>query len=358
MKKLHSKTIKIFGPPGTGKTTKLLGRVEKYLERGVKPNEVAYFSFTRKAVKEAVERFKFKFPFIKDEDLNNVRTIHSFCRQSFREIPVMDDDGDMREFEGGMGNISLEYDDSYSDVRIRKNWPLRIYDKARNMMIDPVLAYRRERVKKVSLEKYINTIKSYEEFKQQHRVDFTDMIERYIEVATPPNFKLLIIDEAQDLTPLQWKFVYKLSEAAERVYVAGDDDQAIYEWNGALVKIFQEFPGRKVVLKYSHRLNKQIHTFAKLIRTKIKNTEEKEFNCGLGEGNVMLFKKFQEIPFHAFTGKWYILARIRECVKELTDEAQKIGLYYENVKGKKSFDIYQYKAIRDMDRSNRWQSYH
>jgi DNA helicase-2/ATP-dependent DNA helicase PcrA len=346
MKKLHSKTIKIFGPPGTGKTTKLLGRVEKYLERGVKPNEVAYFSFTRKAVKEAVERFKFKFPFIKDEDLNNVRTIHSFCRQSFREIPVMDDDGDMREFEGGMGNISLEYDDSYSDVRIRKNWPLRIYDKARNMMIDPVLAYRRERVKKVSLEKYINTIKSYEEFKQQHRVDFTDMIERYIEVATPPNFKLLIIDEAQDLTPLQWKFVYKLAEAAERVYVAGDDDQAIYEWNGALVKIFQEFPGRKVVLKYSHRLNKQIHSFAKLIRTKIKNTEEKEFNCGLGEGNVMLFKKFQEIPFHAFTGKWYILARIRECVKELTDEAQKIGLYYENVKGKKSFDIYQYKAIK------------
>jgi superfamily I DNA/RNA helicase len=192
------------------------------------------------------------------------------------------------------------------------------------MMIDPVLAYRRERVKKVSLEKYINTIKSYEEFKQQHRVDFTDMIERYIEVATPPNFKLLIIDEAQDLTPLQWKFVYKLAEAAERVYVAGDDDQAIYEWNGALVKIFQEFPGRKVVLKYSHRLNKQIHSFAKLIRTKIKNTEEKEFNCGLGEGNVMLFKKFQEIPFHAFTGKWYILARIRECVKELTDEAQKL----------------------------------
>jgi superfamily I DNA/RNA helicase len=202
------------------------------------------------------------------------------------------------------------------------------------------------RVKKVSLEKYINTIKSYEEFKQQHRVDFTDMIERYIEVATPPNFKLLIIDEAQDLTPLQWKFVYKLAEAAERVYVAGDDDQAIYEWNGALVKIFQEFPGRKVVLKYSHRLNKQIHTFAKLIRSKIKNTEVKEFNCGLGEGNVMLFKKFQEIPFHLFEGKWYILARIRECVKELTEEAQKMGLYYENVKGKKSFDIYQYKALK------------
>jgi len=161
MKKLHSKTIKIFGPPGTGKTTKLLGRVEKYLERGIKPNEIAYFSFTRKAVKEATERFKFKFPFIKDEDLNNVRTIHSFCRQSFKEIPVMDDDGDLREFEGGMGNVSLEYDDSYSDIRVRKNWPLRIYDKARNMMIDPILAYRRERVKKVSLEMKHKTLHLY-----------------------------------------------------------------------------------------------------------------------------------------------------------------------------------------------------
>lgn len=350
MTKLHLKTIKIFGPPGTGKTTKLLNRVEKYLERGIKPNQIAYFSFTNKAVKEAIERFKHKFPFIQDEDLYNVRTIHSFCRQRFKETPVMDDSDDLKEFETGMGNINLEYDDNYSDIRVRKNWSLRIFDKARNMMIDPILAYRRERVKKVSLDKFKNTIRSYEEFKQQHRVDFTDMIERYIDEAEAPNFKLLIIDEAQDLTPLQWKFVYKLAPLAEKIYIAGDDDQAIFEWNGALVRMFQDFPGRKVVLKYSHRLNKQIHAFAKLIRSKIKGSEEKEFDCGLGQGNIALFKSFQEIPFNAFEGKWYILARIRECVQELKNEAQKMGLYYENVKGKKSFDIYQYRAIQIWNR--------
>jgi len=346
MRKLHFKTIKIFGPPGTGKTTKLLNRVERYLERGIKPYEIAYFSFTRKAVKEAIDRFQFKFPFIQREELANVRTIHSFCRQRFREIPVMDDDGDIKEFETGMGNVSLEFDDSYTDIRIRKNWSLRILDKARNMCIDPELVYRRERVKKVSLEKFRNTIRSYEEFKVQHRVDFTDMVQKYIDEAEPPKFKLLIIDEAQDLTPLQWKFVYKLAEVAERVYIAGDDDQAIYEWNGALVRLFQDFPGRKVVLKYSHRFNKQILNFAKLIRSKIKNSEEKDFNCGVGEGNVVLFKSFTEIPFNAFPGKWYILARVRECVQELREEALKMGLYFENVKGKKSFDIYQYKAIQ------------
>jgi DNA helicase-2/ATP-dependent DNA helicase PcrA len=347
MKKLHSKTIKIFGPPGTGKTTKLLGRVEKYLERGVKPNEVAYFSFTRKAVKEAVERFKFKFPFIKDEDLNNVRTIHSFCRQSFREIPVMDDDGDMREFEGGMGNISLEYDDSYSDVRIRKNWPLRIYDKARNMMIDPVLAYRRERVKKVSLEKYINTIKSYEEFKQQHRVDFTDMIERYIEVATPPNFKLLIIDEAQDLTPLQWKFVYKLAEAAERVYVAGDDDQAIYEWNGAEVEYFNEFPGKDFILKTSYRIPKTIHDFSQYIATYIKGRKRKDFVPRTNLGNIITYQRLKDINFSA-SDSWMILGRTNEIVDELKLEAKTIGLFFQSAKGSKSFDIHKWRAIKLM----------
>jgi superfamily I DNA/RNA helicase len=35
--------------------------------------------------------------------------------------------------------------------------------------------------------------------------------------------------------------VYKLGEKAKRIYLAGDDDQAIYEWNGADVKSFQDF---------------------------------------------------------------------------------------------------------------------
>ena len=79
------------------------------------------------------------------------------------------------------------------------------------------------------------------------------MLKQFIEEGIAPSFDLMIIDEAQDLTPLQWKFVYKLGEKAKRIYLAGDDDQAIYEWNGADVKSFQNFPGKDVVLKYSHR---------------------------------------------------------------------------------------------------------
>ena len=50
--KLHGKTIKFFGPPGTGKTHRLLKRVERFLKRGMSPDEICYISFTNKAVEE------------------------------------------------------------------------------------------------------------------------------------------------------------------------------------------------------------------------------------------------------------------------------------------------------------------
>ena len=50
--------FRIFGPPGTGKTTTLLNMLDKALDSGVSSNSIAFLAFTRKAASEAKERIR------------------------------------------------------------------------------------------------------------------------------------------------------------------------------------------------------------------------------------------------------------------------------------------------------------
>ena len=70
---------RIFGPPGTGKTTKLLNMVDKALADGIHPNEIAFLAFTRKAANEAKERASVRFNLDPKTDLTYFRTLHSLA---------------------------------------------------------------------------------------------------------------------------------------------------------------------------------------------------------------------------------------------------------------------------------------
>jgi superfamily I DNA/RNA helicase len=75
---MTSKTIKIFGSPGTGKTETLLKILEEKIAEGFEPKRIGFFSFTRRAIKEARRRVIKKFNLV-DDDLDYFRTIHSLC---------------------------------------------------------------------------------------------------------------------------------------------------------------------------------------------------------------------------------------------------------------------------------------
>ena len=70
----------IFGPPGTGKTTKLLGIVDEALSNGVNPSRIGFVSFSKKAATEAKDRAVEKFG-IDPKHLTHFRTLHSLAFQ-------------------------------------------------------------------------------------------------------------------------------------------------------------------------------------------------------------------------------------------------------------------------------------
>ena len=82
------KTI-ILGPPGTGKTTTLLNLVDEFIQDGVRPKQIGYFSFTKKAATEAASRAADKFSLDIDNDLTFFRTLHSYAFNRVEISPTL-----------------------------------------------------------------------------------------------------------------------------------------------------------------------------------------------------------------------------------------------------------------------------
>ena len=77
----------------------------------------------------------------------------------------------------------------------------------------------------VCTEKYMPVFQhAYESYKKSNmKIDFTDMLLAFLEQGTGPDLDLLIIDEAQDLVPIQWRMVKEclLPNAKEAYYLWG-----------------------------------------------------------------------------------------------------------------------------------------
>jgi len=195
-------------------------------------------------------RLKLALPDYTEEDFPYFSTIHSFARRQFAQIPVLDPNDDMLQFHSDYGTIKINAARGFEDQKVFNNWSLQIYDRARNTKQDPVHLYKQQDRKEVRLAQFQSIITAYENFKtfevepgirERDRLDFTDMIEKFIQEGNCPELKVLMVDESQDLTPLQWDLVIKLAGNSRKVYLAGDDDQAIYEWNGADADFFYTF---------------------------------------------------------------------------------------------------------------------
>ena len=297
----------ILGGPGCGKTTYLLERVEESLRAGVSPKEIGFVAFTRKAANEARDRMAEKFS-VDKEDIPYFSTLHSLAFKSLGLSPsqVLSQEkfSAFARVEGF--DFTTNWDPESGPVLVTED------DKALS-----ALNFSRLMCKSLqetadlfdaSLERARRIEKELTAFKEDHSVlDYTDMLERFIIESVPPSFKLLIVDEAQDLSRLQWRMVSCLADGVQDVYYAGDDDQAIFEWAGADLDSFLSLEAEKVVLPKSHRLPKEVHDLCQKIVSGVTQRYEKDIASSGREGGVSFISRTEDLPLGE--GQWLLLAR-------------------------------------------------
>ena len=349
---------KIFGPPGTGKTTRLINYVKTFYKLGTPLDKIGYFAFTTKAANEAIDRMLDAYKHLQRKDLKYFRTLHSlaFNRLGMKKAQVMQDEHyedigrklgiEVTVYSNGQENTGFvdsnsEYFNLINAARIKE---CSIEDEYNTGMYSYELEKNLLHILDLELNNYKDSFKLY---------DFTDMIEKFNVAKLCPKYDVVFVDEAQDLSPIQWKMVDILRENSKYVILAGDDDQAIYGWAGADVLKFIAIQAKKdIILPQSHRVPESVQTIADKILDRIPDNRrvKKNWKARDEEGMVDHITSIEDAPLH--TGDWLVLARTNDRLEKLKPLLKDMGIYFQ-FKGRKSFKAALFRSVLNY---TRWQN--
>jgi DNA helicase-2/ATP-dependent DNA helicase PcrA len=275
-----TKEYRVFGPPGTGKTTYLTQQIQAAAEKhGIESILVA--SFTKTAAQELAGR--------NIEAEGSIGTLHSHCYRAIgfgeiAETKISDFNKEFPHFRlsAESGAVSVE-DNAFETGPIQKT----LGDELLHRM--NVL-----RARMIPMDLWPQNVKifrsAWQTFKRVGKlIDFTDMIEiAYYDLDTAPGLpKIGFFDEAQDFTPLELALVRKWGKEMDYIVICGDDDQLLYSWLGASTDVFLEGePDIKKVLSQSFRVPRAVHAYAEKWVSQIRHREPKEYKPRDFEGEV------------------------------------------------------------------------
>jgi DNA helicase-2/ATP-dependent DNA helicase PcrA len=212
------------------------------------------------------------------------------------------------------------------DIDIRQEFDLNEHDK-----------------RKINYDTLNHIYRNLQIYKDKNNLfDFNDIIKEVINSDKIPKFKAIFIDEAQDLSPLQWQLYDKLKEHCDQIYLAGDDDQAIYAWAGADVKRFVQEPAKEIVLKQSRRISMAVQAEARYPIMKIEGVRKKKFYRPRSyDGESRYIADLNQVDLTK--GRWLILTRTKSNLLDIMKDLRRKNFYYQSNKGK-SFKVGMYEA--------------
>jgi superfamily I DNA/RNA helicase len=327
----------VVGPPGTGKTSTLLSHLDRELGAGIEAEEIAYVSFTRAARIEAATRAA-KTLNCGPDDFVWCRTIHStaFRLLGLRPEEVLNSK-DLKDFAE-----AYAYDFQGAQLQDEDGDPTAPQIATEDDRLFAALGWARARMLpqeegarggpyRVAADQYTLFLERYRKFKEEkRRLDFYDMLEECLASGRRPPVSRAIIDEAQDLSPLQVELVQRWFADCEKVYVAGDDDQAIYGFSGAdsrwVMELSSQFPTQ--ILKKSYRVPRLAHEVARLIIEQNTRRVAKQYMPREAEGEMAVLRREEIVDLINEDEETFILGRHWRGVRRFAQMLRERGIAF------------------------------
>lgn len=278
----------VLAVPGAGKTTMILHRTKRLIDRGVNPKNILTITFSKA---QAVD-IKMRYHSLYDDKDVLFSTIHAFCYSIVRDyskktgktLSLID------------SNIKKKYEilrDIYRDVNNTYPTEERIETAisevgyCKNMMLSPSSFAKSKRCDTESFVKFYDTYEKYK--KDKNLIDFDDMINLSYEILKNDvairkkyrdRFNFIQLDEGQDTSRSQFQVLKLLAKPENNLFVVADDDQSIYGFRGAnteeLFKLQKEYDDiATFYMEENFRSTKNIVNIANIFIAQNENRFEK-----------------------------------------------------------------------------------
>lgn len=228
---IHPVTAVIAGP-GTGKTKTLIEKILYLIERRkVKPSEITAVTFTNKAAQEMRERL--------ERELGNKRALKQIQIGTFHSICL-----DILKEEGENFTLADEIQVKELAQETIDTWNMKI--SVRDFLSEISLYKSAPEERGFNDQVWEEAFSHYQKLlKDRNLADFDDLLLRALSLARfsenqdyKKRFTYLLVDEFQDVNPVQYSLMLEWAKGGRELFVIGDPDQAIYGFRGSDSRCF------------------------------------------------------------------------------------------------------------------------
>ena len=298
----------VLAGPGSGKTTVLTHRIKSLIDHGVKASKILVVTFTKASALEMQERF---FRLFEDGGLDEARsvsfgTFHAIFFHILKASFGFDKDSVISDSQKRLMlkdvvihfGIKDEREDKLigeilDEMSLVKSKDLDI-DGFESKVMDPFdfrkvfkeLSFRMESAKKLDFDDMQKLTLKY--FNERPGV-----LKKW-----QGRYEYILVDEFQDISPIQYELLKALSHPEDNLFAVGDDDQSIYGFRGSSPRIMlgfeDDFEGAvRILLDTNYRCGREIVESSLRLISHNKERFEKEISAGRKDEGGVFFEEYE-----------------------------------------------------------------